>query len=51
MVSQSRKKNSAYRNVIRKAIKLALDNLKAKYMGLFLSPHALKVNIYNLLIS
>ncbi|KAK1321009.1 hypothetical protein QJS10_CPA03g00372 [Acorus calamus] len=43
MVSQSRKKNSAYRNVIRKAIKLALDNLKAKYMGLFLSPHALKI--------
>ncbi|XP_038982982.1 type 2 DNA topoisomerase 6 subunit B-like isoform X2 [Phoenix dactylifera] len=39
----SRQRIAADRNLVKKAVKIALDDLKAKYSGLFLSTHALKI--------
>lgn len=38
-----RERIAAHRSLVKKAVKIALDDLKAKYTGLFLSTHALKV--------
>uniref|UniRef100_F6HHV3 Type 2 DNA topoisomerase 6 subunit B-like n=1 Tax=Vitis vinifera TaxID=29760 RepID=F6HHV3_VITVI len=40
------RKTELDRNLIKKAVKLALDDLKAKYTGLLLSAHALKICSY-----
>lgn len=43
MIPPAKRKTELDRNLIKKAVKLALDDLKAKYTGLLLSAHALKV--------
>lgn len=42
----ARQKIQLNRNLVKKAVKLALDDLKEKYKGILLSAHALKVKFY-----
>lgn len=42
---QARQKTAAERNLIKKAVKNAMDDLKAKDTGLFLGSNALKVKL------
>eukprot|EP00261_Vitis_vinifera_P020564 XP_010651443.1 PREDICTED: type 2 DNA topoisomerase 6 subunit B-like isoform X4 [Vitis vinifera] len=46
MIPPAKRKTELDRNLIKKAVKLALDDLKAKYTGLLLSAHALKICSY-----
>lgn len=46
MVFPGKYKNQPDRNLIKKVVKLALDDLKEKHSGLLLSAHAVKVSIY-----
>ncbi|XP_058088320.1 type 2 DNA topoisomerase 6 subunit B-like isoform X2 [Magnolia sinica] len=43
---QTQQRNHEYKNLVKKAVKLALDDLKAKYPGILLSPNALKIRRY-----
>ncbi|KAJ6800006.1 type 2 DNA topoisomerase 6 subunit B-like isoform X1 [Iris pallida] len=45
-IPQARQETPAIRSLIKKAVKCALDDLKAKYTGFFLSSHAFKVREY-----
>ncbi|KAG1342794.1 putative Type 2 DNA topoisomerase 6 subunit B-like [Cocos nucifera] len=42
-LAPSRQRIPADRNLVKKAVKFALDDVKAKYGGIFLSTHALKI--------
>lgn len=42
----ARQKIQLNRNLVKKAVKLALDDLKEKYKGILLSAHALKIRSY-----
>ncbi|XP_077244138.1 type 2 DNA topoisomerase 6 subunit B-like isoform X2 [Tasmannia lanceolata] len=46
MIPQTQQRTQVDRNLVKKAVKLAIDDLKTKYMGTFLSPHALKIRSY-----
>ncbi|KAJ8623118.1 hypothetical protein MRB53_031647 [Persea americana] len=46
LTPQMHKRTQCDRNLVKKAVKIALDDLKAKYTGLFLSSHALKIRGY-----